>query len=54
MFTAVTSWTTQGWVVEQEVGDTAVLSRRSERMLVAVDANGRITTSAILNGDARP
>ena len=54
IFTAVTSWTTQGWVIEQEVGDTAVLSRRGERMLVTVDANGRITTSAILNGDAGP
>jgi len=52
IFTAVTSWTTQGWVIENEVGDTAVLSRRGERMLVTVDANGRITTSAILNGDA--
>jgi len=52
IFTAVTSWTTQGWVIENEAGDTAVLSRRGERMLITVDANGRITTSAILNGDA--
>ena len=41
---AVASWAAQGWAVETQTQDSAVLLRADQRMIVAVDASGQITT----------
>ncbi len=41
---AVSTWASQGWAVESRTLDSAVLQRAGERMIVAVDASGQITT----------
>jgi hypothetical protein len=43
LFTAVTTWTTQGWTVESESNESALLANGADRMLVAVDDRGRVT-----------
>ena len=47
IFTAVTMRTTQGWLVESETDDAAVMSRDGDRVRVAVDARGRITADPL-------
>ena len=47
LFTAVSSRTSQGWTLESESTGSAVLSRGGERVLVAVDAQGRLTSTAL-------
>lgn len=44
---AVGSWVAQGWAVESETGDSAVLRRGAERMLVSVDSAGQVATRAL-------
>jgi hypothetical protein len=41
---AVASWTAQGWALESQTGDSAVLQRHGERMVVNVDAAGQVGT----------
>jgi hypothetical protein len=41
---AVHSWLSQGWAVESQTSDSAVLVRDGERMILTVDASGGITT----------
>jgi hypothetical protein len=41
---AVGSWLGQGWAIESQSADSAVLRREGERMLVSVDAAGQVTT----------
>jgi hypothetical protein len=41
---AVGSWAAQGWGVESETGDSAVLRRGAESMLVSVDSAGHVST----------
>jgi hypothetical protein len=41
---AVASWTAQGWAVETQTADSAVLRRGSESMLVSVDPGGHVAT----------
>ena len=41
---AVGTWAAQGWAVETQALDSAVLQRAGERLIVAVDASGQITT----------
>ena len=41
---AVGSWATQGWAVESETADSAVLRRGNESMLVSVDRAGHVST----------
>jgi hypothetical protein len=41
---AVGSWTTQGWAIETETADSAVLRRGNEAMLVSVDRSGHVST----------
>ena len=41
---AVGTWAAQGWAVETQTLDSAVLQRAGERMIIAVDASGQITT----------
>jgi cytochrome bd-type quinol oxidase subunit 2 len=41
---AVASWTTQGWALESQSGDSAVLQRGGERMIVSVDPAGQVGT----------
>ena len=41
---AVGTWVSQGWAVESDTRDTAVLRRDAERMIVSVDQAGQVTT----------
>ena len=41
---AITSWAGQGWALEHQTGDSAVLRRGAEQMLVTVDEAGQIGT----------
>ena len=41
---AVASWAAQGWALESQSADTAVLQRSGERMIVGVDSAGHIST----------
>jgi hypothetical protein len=44
---AVGSWVAQGWAVESQTADSAVLVRAGERMLLTVDPNARIATQRL-------
>lgn len=44
---AVGSWVGQGWAVESETGDSAVLVRGPERMLITVDAAGQVASRSL-------
>jgi hypothetical protein len=50
---AVSSWTAQGWAVVSQSGDSAVLRRGGEQLMVSVDQAGHVTTSP-LPGDTWP
>ena len=41
---AVASWAAQGWAVETQTADSAVLRRGAESMLVSVDPGGHVST----------
>ncbi len=41
---AIASWAGQGWALEHQTGDSAVLRRGAEQMLVTVDDAGQIGT----------
>ena len=41
---AVATWAAQGWAVESQTGDSAVLRRGGELLLVSVDEAGRVST----------
>jgi hypothetical protein len=41
---AVGSWTMQGWAVDNQTADSAVLRRGNELMQISVDSAGQITT----------
>ena len=41
---AVGTWVAQGWAVESDTRDSAVLRKGAERMIVSVDPAGQITT----------
>jgi hypothetical protein len=41
---AVASWAAQGWAVETQTADSAVLRRGGETMLVSVDPGGHVAT----------
>jgi hypothetical protein len=41
---AVAGWTAQGWALESQSADSAVLQRAAERMLVSVDGAGHVST----------
>jgi hypothetical protein len=42
---AAASWIVQGWAIEQQSDDSAILHRDGQRLLLRVDARGRIVTS---------
>jgi hypothetical protein len=44
---AVGSWTAQGWALESQSADSAVLLRGSERLLVSIDQAGRVSTQPL-------
>jgi hypothetical protein len=44
---AIGSWVAQGWAVESQTGDAAVLRRGAEAMVVSVDDAGRIATQPL-------
>jgi hypothetical protein len=46
---AIGTWVAQGWAVESQAGDSAVLRRGSELMLVAVDDAGAISSRPLNN-----
>jgi len=41
---AVASWAAQGWALESQSADTAVLQRSGERLIVGVDTAGQVWT----------
>ena len=41
---AVATWTAQGWALDSQSADSAVLRRGSELMLVSVDDAGHVST----------
>jgi hypothetical protein len=41
---AVATWAAQGWALESQTADSAVLRRGNERMLLGVDPAGNVTT----------
>jgi hypothetical protein len=41
---AVASWATQGWALESQSTDSAVLRRGGERLIVSVDPSGQVST----------
>lgn len=41
---AVSSWAAQGWAIESETADAAVLRRGSDTMIVSVDTAGHVST----------
>jgi hypothetical protein len=47
---AVGSWVAQGWAVENQTADSAVLRRASEAMFVTVDRDGHVSTRPITGG----
>jgi hypothetical protein len=42
---AAQSWMAQGWAIEHQSEDSAVLRRGDQRLLLSVDARGRVATS---------
>ena len=50
---AVASWIAQGWAIENQTADSAVLRRGDETLLVAVDEAGHVS-SRPLSARARP
>jgi hypothetical protein len=46
---AVGSWTVQGWAIESQTADSAVLRRGGEVMLVSVDEAGHVSTRPLHN-----
>jgi hypothetical protein len=47
---AVASWSTQGWALESQSADAAVLQRAGERMLVSIDPAGQVATRPYSDG----
>ena len=45
---AVSSWLAQGWAVESQSADSAVLRRGNELMLVGIDPAGYVTTRPVM------
>jgi hypothetical protein len=41
---AVASWAAQGWALENQTADSAVLRRGEDAMIVSIDAAGQIGT----------
>jgi hypothetical protein len=41
---AVASWAAQGWAIESQTSDSAVLRRGGETMIVSVDEHGHVST----------
>jgi hypothetical protein len=44
---AVGSWVAQGWAVESQTADSAVLRRGGDLMLVSVDQGGHVSTKPL-------
>jgi hypothetical protein len=51
---AVASWAAQGWAVETQTADSAVLRRGAEAMLVSVDPGGHVATRPLAEPPAPP
>lgn len=46
---AVASWAAQGWALESETADSAVLRRGGERMVVSVDEAGQVSARPLMS-----
>lgn len=44
---AVAGWTAQGWAIESETADSAMLRQGAQSMLVSVDAAGHVSTRPV-------
>jgi hypothetical protein len=51
---AVASWTAQGWAIQNETTDSAVLSRGTEVMLVSVDKAGHVSSRPLPGAGGLP
>jgi hypothetical protein len=51
---AVASWAAQGWAVETQTAESAVLRRGEEAMLVTVDAGGHVSTKPLVEPQQPP
>jgi hypothetical protein len=47
---AVDSWAGQGWAIQSQTGDSAVLWRGNEQVLVTVDSLGHVSTRPLSGG----
>jgi hypothetical protein len=44
---AVASWVGQGWAIESQTAESAVLAREGRRVVVSVDARGHVTSGPL-------
>ena len=44
---AVASWVGQGWAIESQTAESAVLAREGQRVVVSVDARGHVTSGPL-------
>jgi hypothetical protein len=47
---AVATWATQGWALENQTADSAILQRGPEQMMVSVDNAGHVTVHPLARG----
>jgi hypothetical protein len=52
--TTIASWTSQGWVIENQSEDSAVLGRDGERVVITVTSDGRVTSGALGSTSGAP
>jgi hypothetical protein len=44
------SWAAQGWAIQSQTAESAVLVRAGESMLVSVDSHGHVTARPLSSG----
>jgi hypothetical protein len=44
---SASSWVAQGWAIESQTDDTAILQREDQHMLISVDSRGRVTSGPL-------
>ena len=44
---AVSSWVAQGWAIESQTDDSAILQREGQHIVLSVDSRGRVTSGPL-------
>jgi hypothetical protein len=44
---AVSSWVAQGWAIESQTDDSAILQREGQHVVLSVDSRGRVTSGPL-------